>query len=211
MSYKIVLALVLGAVFSFVGLVALINEKENAQREANAKAAGAAKAKVAADEKAAFERLSPAEHLAEAKKLLTVDEKEAAISTGLKHIAAIRKNSAIYKQAEQTRRTFEQAKLKHDAEESKKEALAEAVTKVALRVSCAKLIENELLDQGMNVDVSATGKNQTVLRIKWILASKVLAHQLTKEQGFFASARKAGFKRVEITDGYDETWWWKLD
>jgi phosphosulfolactate synthase (CoM biosynthesis protein A) len=180
----------------------------NAQTE---KAIRVAAAKVAAEKRAAFERLSPAEHLAEAKKLLRVDGQEASISEGLNHIAAIDKTSAIYKQADQARRAFQEAKTKHDAEEVKTRALAEAVAKRLLRVELAKTIENKMLDEGLNVEVSAIGSDQTVLRIKWILVSKVVAHQLAKEAGFFSNARELGFKRIEITDGYDETWWWKLN
>jgi hypothetical protein len=201
------LVIVVALALSAVGMAIFNAQKENARHEATAKAA----AKATADERAAFERLSPAEHLAEAKKLLKVEGKEASISEGLKHLAAIDKTSAIYRQADQTRREFQVAKAKHDAEEVKKRATAEAVAKRLLRSELAKAIENKMLDEGLNVEVSAIGGDQTVLRIKWILVSKVVAHQLAKEASFFSTARELGFKRIEITDGYEETWWWKLN
>lgn len=190
-----------------VGIAHFDAKKQEAIQAAAAKAA----AEAAAEKQAAFERLSAADHLAEAKKLLKVDAQDASISQGLKHLDAIDKTSAIYKQADQTRRAFQQAKAKHDAEEAKTRALAEAAAKRLLRVQLAKTIENKMLDEGLNVDVSAIGPAQTVLHIKWILVSKVIAHQLAKEASFFSTAREAGFNRVEITDGYNETWWWKLN
>jgi len=68
-----------------------------------------------------------------------------------------------------------------------------------------------MLDAGLDVDVKAIGPKHTTLRVKWVLVSKVVAHQLTKQSDFFQSARELGFRRIEMTDGYDETWSWKLE
>jgi hypothetical protein len=37
------------------------------------------------------------------------------------------------------------------------------------------------LDKGLNVDVLATGKGKTTLRLKWVLVNKVVAHQFSKQ------------------------------
>ena len=91
--------------------------------------------------------------------------------------------------------------------EQKKAALATALRG---REQYAIEYEKRLLDQGMNVTVSTRGRDATTLRLRWILVSKVLAHKMSQDPDFFARLRELGFKRFEITDGYDETWYWTL-
>lgn len=88
------------------------------------------------------------------------------------------------------------------------ERAQEAAT-IALRRKFASAYENELLDKGFNVDVTTEGRNATTLRLKWILVSKVIAHQFDKG-GVVPEMRKLGFKKFILTDGYDETWTWDL-
>jgi leucyl-tRNA synthetase len=88
--------------------------------------------------------------------------------------------------------------------------VAEAAASRIIRDALAKSIENEMLDKGFNVDVSATGPDHTTLHLKYIFVSKVFAHQLSENGEFFEQLRAAGFKKLICTDGYDETWTWKL-
>ena len=132
-------------------------------------------------------------------------------------MAAIKRDAPEAKQAAQLRHQFEQAQKKRDAEiakqravEAQQKAAADALVKRALRDGMAKNLEDRLLSEGYNVDVNAIGKDHTTMRIKWILVSKVLAHQLTEDGTFLRNCREVGFKRVEITDGYEETWYWNL-
>lgn len=216
MTSRLRTPLVLAAVLLVpVVIVFVTAQSEKAKQEGLDRAASLDRfsraANAAAEKQAAFDKLSPIEHLAEAKKLLNIDGPQVSISEGLEHIAAIDKGSPLYKQADQTRRAFEEARRKRDAQEAKRKQLAEAAAKHLLRIELAKTLENKMLDQGLNVDISAIGADQTVLHIKWILVSKAIAHNLSKEADFFSNARLVGFKRIEITDGYDERWWWKLD
>jgi hypothetical protein len=182
-----------------------------------------------------FAGLSPAEHLAKARGLLKANAGEAdglkqgAIETGLHHLDAIPTGSTQAGEASQLRAAFLKQKRQADervarlrvaeerrlaAEQKRKaaeEAKLEAETQQALRVVFAKRLENQLLDEGFDATVAAAGKNRAVLRIRWILVDRVMAHQMSKESGIFQSAREMGFKRVEITDGYDAAWYWKLD
>jgi hypothetical protein len=194
---------------------------------ANARAAEAVRQQAAAAaaeqqrREADFNSLSPAQHLEQAKLLLRVDDqhptaKEADL--GLKHIAAIPKNSALYSQGKATQQQFEVAAHRKEeqnarkrVEDARKQAKDEAQAKRILRDAMAKTLENKMLDEGYNVDVNAIGADHTTLRIKWILVSKAMAHNLSKQGDFFDNARKVGFRRVEITDGYEQTWYWKLD
>ena len=79
------------------------------------------------------------------------------------------------------------------------------------RVAAAKVMENSLLDKGLDVDVNATGIHHKTLRLKWILVSKVTAYQFARDGGeTFANLKDAGFTKLVITDGYDESWSWNL-
>jgi hypothetical protein len=68
-----------------------------------------------------------------------------------------------------------------------------------------------MLDQGYNCDVHAIGSKHTTLQMKWALVSKVMAHQMSRRSDIFDTARQLGFKRIELTDGFDETWVWNLN
>jgi hypothetical protein len=73
-----------------------------------------------------------------------------------------------------------------------------------------KKASRTILDSGRNVDVTAEGPNHTTLRFKWIFVDKVFAHDFSKRTEVFDTARKEGFKKIVATDGFDETWTWKL-
>ncbi len=105
----------------------------------------------------------------------------------------------------------DESRLKGFREQQVKDANAAAV-KLAIgkRNAFAKELESRLLDQRMNATVSTFGEGATGLRIKWILVSKVTAHDFSKNGDFLASLRRRGFKQFKITDGYDETWTWDL-
>jgi hypothetical protein len=79
------------------------------------------------------------------------------------------------------------------------------------RRQLARQLETSYLDQGINATVTTQGREAKTLHIEWILVSKVAAHQLSKNTELFAQLRNAGFARVELSDGYDDEWYWKLD
>jgi len=93
-----------------------------------------------------------------------------------------------------------------------KEAAQAEHDRERIRIAHAKLMENNLLGNGFNVDVIAGGPKHTHLTMKWILASKSLAFQFTEQQqDTLQQLKEEGFKRFTITDGYDQSWNWKLD
>ncbi len=101
-------------------------------------------------------------------------------------------------------------KPKTTAQLRKEAADSEAVNE-SVRISMAKDIENRMLSNGYNVDVNAVGPHHRILRFKWALVSKVVAYQLShQEQDMFPTMKENGFTKFVITDGYDETWEWKL-
>ena len=154
----------------------------------------------------AFRNMSYAQHLAaaqEAEKPGTTIEQ---IDGGLRHVKAIPPTVVEGVKAKALEQTLQGLRKKRQDERT----LIEAKVKRVLRDQMAKNIENSMLDKGYNVDVIAIGKDHTVLHLKWVLVSKVMAHQLAKQGDFFENARKVDFKKVEITDGFKETWYWDL-
>lgn len=121
------------------------------------------------------------------------------------HLSSIKSTQPQYKKS--------QALLTAMAEEDKKAAAVDAAFQAAARGDArkefAKRLEQVFIEKRMNTDVSASGSKNTILRIKWALASKVSAHDLSKSD-ILETAEKAGFKKVIFTDGYDFAWQWEL-
>jgi hypothetical protein len=193
------------------------NADQAAQRQRDAQAQRQATQQKEKDSQT-FARLSNAEHLSIVKNLLTGDAGQISVELGFRHLDALPKGSPEALQGEQVRRRYEilrrqqeqrqaREKASHDIQAAKARELMES----SMRVGLAKTFENQMLDGGYNMDVTAEGPRHTVLRIKWILADKVLVRALSKKGEMFSNARDAGFKSVVLTDGYDETWTWKLD
>ena len=90
-------------------------------------------------------------------------------------------------------------KAKEDAEASRLTAYK--------RTAFAEWMENHFLDERMNVTVTASGKDKTVLTIKWALASNVTGRDLQKS-GMIETAQRAGFRKVRFTDGFDFGYEW---
>jgi hypothetical protein len=74
----------------------------------------------------------------------------------------------------------------------------------------ARELERRMLGQGSDVYVSLTGRNGTTMRMRWILVSRPLAYQIGEDGTILQRLRELGFRRFEITDGYDQTWYWNL-
>ena len=170
-------------------------EQETAERKAKAEAAAAA-----------WAGISPEEHLSRATKLLTGKPEEAQIKEARRHLNAIPKDSPHGKKAEAL-------KIQSDTQQARI-LIAKAEAKVLLltlaRASFAKDLENSYLDKGINADVTVSGPAKTNLRIKWALVSKVAAHQLDKNDQFWTNVQEMGFKKVILTDGYDESFSWTV-
>jgi hypothetical protein len=81
---------------------------------------------------------------------------------------------------------------------------------LAARQQYIKEVEDHLLDQGMDVYLSLSGKNRDELTVKYVLMSRPTVHQLSKDSDFTTRLYNLGFSRVTFTDGYNETWTMKL-
>ncbi len=87
---------------------------------------------------------------------------------------------------------------------------ATEATIIQNRREFAKRAESLFLDQGMDVEVTVLGRAATTLHMKYVLAGRVTAHQMSQNTDFFGTLRTMGFRRFELTDGYDFNWYWDL-
>lgn len=85
----------------------------------------------------------------------------------------------------------------------------EQKAKPVWRKDYAKDLEERFIERRMSTDVSASGKDNTILTIKYVLATKVVAHDLSTS-GVIQEAEQKGFKKVRLTDGYEHSWEWDL-
>lgn len=92
-----------------------------------------------------------------------------------------------------------------------KEAKKREAELLVARRQFAKDYEYSLLEEGINATVTLHGSNYTTLKLKWILVSKVVAHEMGKNTEFFQTLRGLGFKKFILSDGYYESWYWNLN
>lgn len=67
-------------------------------------------------------------------------------------------------------------------------------------------LQNAFLDNNLNIKVLVTGKNNTTLKLKYILFNDVWFRKFEKE-GYFEKFANQGFKKIILTDGYDYEKW----
>jgi hypothetical protein len=183
-------------------------EERESTRIAEESASKAAEQQAASNR--AFAEMTPAAHLSQVRNLLEPGAPPEALVEANKHIAAIPSGTAEARAASILRSRFVADLQKKTAEDAKRNANEEAAAKEAARIEFAKTVENQMLDQGWDFEVTTAGVRHTTLKMKWVLASKVIAHQLSEKRDLFETARQLGFERMELTDGFEETWTWRL-
>lgn len=92
------------------------------------------------------------------------------------------------------------------AKEEKLAAEKERLAKIEARKEFADKLEYIYLDKGMDVTVTVSGSDATTLKIKWILISRVTAHEFGQDTELLQLLRECGFKKLILTDGYNATW-----
>lgn len=149
--------------------------------------------------------LTPADNLREAKNLLSLKSKEmpfGQIYEAERFLLSIKPEAAEYSEAQKLLKKIDGWKQKI-IDNSRKEIAAELKAK---RLIYAPIVENQFLDRGYDVTVKVEGKDATVLKIRWILVSRVLVHHISKDQQLIKTWRDMGFKKVLLTDGYRSHW-----
>jgi len=93
-------------------------------------------------------------------------------------------------------------------ESSKRMGVRVARNMKELRRQYAPLFENHLLDDRIDAKVSVTGENLTTLKIEYLLAGRVFAHDMQKNDSLFAEWKNLGFHRTELI-GYSFATAWE--
>ena len=147
---------------------------------------------------AASAEMTNAQHLKEYKKFLRLGDPINAVP----HMKVLPKDSAEYKEA--VRYSAELKKEREAAAAARKKAADKDA--IVSRKLFAKKYEDSLLDQGMDAHVSTLGRDHSTLQIKFIGVGRVLVHQISKNGELMESFRKMGFKKLKMTNGYEENW-----
>lgn len=92
--------------------------------------------------------------------------------------------------------------------EAKKQETADKIIRKAARQAFAKKYEDSLLDENINATVTTYGAGNTILKLQYVLVSKVWAHKLSQNAEFFDTLKSLGFKKFIISDGFNEEWYW---
>jgi hypothetical protein len=141
-------------------------------------------------------KLTSTELLKMAKKLLANNEPDAAIL----NLQMIEIGSKEYPEGQKLL-------TRVNKELDQKVLNAEAKIKIASRKEYGKVLENYLLDNAkMDTKITTSGKDYTTLKIEYILTSRVMVNELTKDGKLPSIWEQMGFKTVVFTDGYYHTW-----
>ncbi|MDR2560889.1 MAG: hypothetical protein LBC63_03855 [Holophagales bacterium] len=155
-----------------------------------------------------FAALDDAGHADAAKKLMdnAVPSNENMVAA-MKHIDVLpdgaQKNElkALYKKKEAA---IEKAAI----EQQKAAAILQAAMELEARKNYAKRLETMYLDKGLDVRVTLQGKNLDILKLRFALAGRVIAHQMSNDTAFHKLNREHKIQKMILTDGYDyETYW----
>ena len=163
---------------------------------------------------AGSESLSAATHLAEAKKALADGYKPAGkdrswgrVKDAREHLEGIKSNDKEYAEAQ---RLLKEVNRREDEIEKWARVAAEKML-ADERASFARRLETTYLDKGMDVTVSVSGANNTVIKLKYVLMSRPLVHNLVKDGDVISTFRSQRFKKAIFTDGYSNTWTYDVD
>lgn len=88
-------------------------------------------------------------------------------------------------------------------------ALANANTPQS-RAEYADDLERSYLSAGLDVRVTLTGPKQTTLRITWVLVGRPAAYQMMNDASLTQNLQRRGFKKVVLSDGYNESYSWPI-
>jgi hypothetical protein len=92
------------------------------------------------------------------------------------------------------------------AESVRQDILAESRAKVDTRKLFAKTTEKAYLSQGMDVYISVSGVDATTIKMKYVLIGRPAAYKLSNDSRLIGNLRNMGFRKMILTDGYDDTW-----
>jgi len=101
----------------------------------------------------------------------------------------VRVESAKAKAAQEAAEKANQAKAKKDS--------------IVARKAYAELLRNKFLDDGADIKVDVRGSNAESLILTYALFNDVWSHRMLKPGGLAGEAFGLGFKKIELSDGYN--------
>jgi hypothetical protein len=78
------------------------------------------------------------------------------------------------------------------------------------RENIANELEKRYLSNGMDVRITLSGPEKTIMRMEYVLMSRPLIYKITNETDFLQNLKTLGFKKVIFTDGYYHSWTYTL-
>lgn len=138
------------------------------------------------------------EHLAEAKKMIDASK----YSEAYAHLNAIQPSAKEYARAEKLHESLR----KHEADLVNREADRQQKALITSREAFANYAEEHFLKSGHDFHVTVNGPNKTTITFKYVLMSRPMVYKINNETSFMTRLRSEGFRKLIMTDGYNETW-----
>jgi hypothetical protein len=79
-----------------------------------------------------------------------------------------------------------------------------------IREQYATTVENQMLEQGYDMTVRATGARKSVLRFQWVKMSRPVIYGFINNKEVVNTLKAMGFKILIFTDGFDSTWQYEV-
>ena len=141
--------------------------------------------------KDSISKLPPLTRISESYKLLSKGKVYDADITDFEQLSTDLKNTKFSKRIDKTLdslRILKKTQLENETSIERKE--------------CETTLRNGFLDNSLDIKVSVYGKNNTKIKLTYALFNDVWFRKFETE-GYFDNLNSKGFKRIELTDGYD--------
>ncbi len=128
------------------------------------------------------------------------------VTDARKHLEAIKQNDSEYSDAKKLMTEV----VRREKEIEKASAIIAKKFMIEQRETLAKRMEREYLSKGMDVDVILSGSEKTTIKLQYVLFNRPFVYKLTNETDVLENLKKAGFKKVILSDGYRYSWTFDL-
>lgn len=151
-----------------------------------------------------------AEIVAEAKTALSKTKTSQETIAAAERLSTVPANAKEYKEAQKLIAAYQKQRAAQEATEKKEKAINEKIVAKVVRKAVIAAMEKDLLSKGMDFYFTFEGKEEDILRVKYVLMSRPLIYKITNETEFTQNMQKTGVKKIIFTDGYNETWTFDL-
>jgi hypothetical protein len=113
----------------------------------------------------------------------------------------------VDKEIARTAQMDEESKRKLLTEQQKKRSKVEQAASLVERRLVEGVLRERYLDAGLDIKVKVFGSNADRIKLTYVLFNDVWSHRLSKE-GMVKELCDRGFKRIEMSDGYNWGVYW---